>query len=123
MAQKTSILIQTLQDVTVATIQDSSIIDPQHVEELRNALFPLIEKQDRRKLILDMSKVQHLSSSALGVLIPLEELYRKAKGRLILVGVTEGIMKLFRITRLDKILQFAPSEKDALKKLGVTTTG
>lgn len=118
MAQKSRILIQSLQEVTVATVQDTSIIDPQHIEDLRNTLFDLIEKQDRRKLILDISKVQHLSSAALGVIIPLQEKYRKAKGAIVIVGVSDGIMKLFRITKLDKLLTFAADEKEGLKVLG-----
>ncbi|NOT00564.1 MAG: STAS domain-containing protein [Phycisphaerales bacterium] len=120
MLQKTRIVIQTIQDVTVATVEDSSVIDPQHIEELRVALFNLIEKQDKRKLILDITKVKHLSSAALGVLIPLQEAYRKAKGQMFLVGASDGIMKLFKITRLDKLLQFADTENEALKKFGVT---
>ena len=119
MAQKTRVLIQTIDDVTVATIQDSSVIDPQHIEELRSTLFRLIEKEDRRRLVLDMAKVQHLSSAALGVLIPLRQAYAKAKGTMILVGVTDSIMKLFRLTKLDKLFKFAPTEKDARKMMGV----
>lgn len=120
MPQKVRIVIQTIQDVTVATIEDSSVIDPQHIEEVRVALFDLIEKQNRRKLVLDITKVRHLSSAALGVLIPLQETYRKAKGQMFLVGVSDGIMKLFKITRLDKLLQFAATEGEALTKCGVT---
>ncbi len=119
MAQKSSLLIETMQDVTIATVQDSSIIDPQHIEELRSALFYLIEKQDRKKLILDIQKVQHLSSAALGVLIPLQAAYLKAKGCLVLTGVSDSIMKLFTITKLNKLLNFAANEKEAMKKFGV----
>ena len=120
MAQKARILIQTVHDVTVATIEDSSIIDPQHIEEMRRTLFELIEKQDRRRLILDITKVRHLSSAALGVLIPLQEAYRKAKGTMVLVGVSDGIMKLFKLTKLDKLLEFAATEKEALRSFGLT---
>lgn len=115
MAQPARILLHTISGVTVAIIQDSSIIDPQQIEELRITLFELIEKQDRRKLILDITKVQHLSSAALGVLIPLQEAYRKAKGMMVLVGPTPGITKLFQLTKLDKLLEFAATEKEALK--------
>ena len=114
------IVIQTIhENVTVATIEDSSMIDPVQIEEVKTVLFDLIDKQDRRKLILDMTKVQYLSSAALGVLIPLQEKYKKAKGSMVLVGVSESIMKLFTITCLDKLLQFAPTEAKALSILGV----
>ena len=114
------ILIQTIHgSVTIATIEDSSMIDPTQIAEVKAILFDLIDKQDRRKLILDMSKVHHLSSAALGVLIPLQEKYERAEGAMILVGVSESIMKLFTITCLDKLLKFAPTEAKALSILGV----
>ncbi len=112
------IVVQNVYDATVASINDSSLIDPQYIEELRGALFDLIDKQDRRKLILDISKVKHLSSAALAVLIPLQEKYTKAKGKLVLVGVCDTIMRLFTITKLDKMLTFAASEDEALSKVG-----
>lgn len=114
------IVVHTIhENVTVATIEDSSMIDPTQIAEVKAVLFDLIDKQDRRKLILDMTKVQYLSSAALGVLIPLEEKYKKAKGSMVLVGVNESIMKLFTITCLDKLLKFAPNEAKALSILGV----
>ena len=114
------IVIQTVHEqVTVATIEDSSMIDPVHIEAVKTVLYDLIDKQNRRKLILDMTKVQYLSSAALGVLIPLQEKYKKAKGTMVLVGVSDSIMKLFTITCLDKLLNFAPTEAKALSILGV----
>jgi len=118
MPHKTRIVIQTIDDVTVATVEDSSLIEPKNIEEMKTTLLDLIERQDRRRLILDMGKVQHLSSAALSFLIPLHNTFERAKGHLILVGVHENVMKLFKLTKLDKLLNFAASEKDALKLLG-----
>ncbi|MEE9296025.1 MAG: STAS domain-containing protein [Phycisphaerae bacterium] len=113
------IVIQKVLDATIATINDTSVIDPQRIEDMRKTLFDLIDKQDRRKLILDISKVKHLSSAALGVLIPLQEKYNAAKGKLVIVGVCDGIMKLFTITGLNKLLSFADDESEAMSILGV----
>ncbi len=112
------IVIQTVYDATVATVNDSSLIDPQHIEQLRTTLFDLIDNQDRKKLILDIAKVRHLSSAALAVLIPLQEKYKQAKGKLVIVGVCPSIMRLFTITKLDKMLTFAEDEHKALDMLG-----
>jgi anti-sigma B factor antagonist len=118
MAQKTRILVQSIGDVTVVTVQDSSVVDAQHVTELRESLFELIDRQHRTKLVLDLTKVQHLSSSALGVLIPLQAKYGKAKGSLVMVGVSESIMKLFKLMKLEKLFKFADSESQAVAQLG-----
>ena len=113
------IVIQKTLDTTVATINDVSLIDPQQIEEMRRTLFDLIDNQDRRKLILDISKVKHLSSAALGVLIPLQEKYKKANGKMVIVGVCESVQKLFTITKLNKMLSFAADEAEAMSMLEV----
>ncbi len=118
MASGQELVIQTVQGVTVATITSASLVDAASIDGLRDALFELIDKQDRRKLILNMAKVQHLSSAALAVLLPLQEKYKKAKGRVVLVGVRPELMKLFEITRLTKLLTFAPTEEAAMSLLG-----
>lgn len=113
-------MIQTVNGVTVATVTESSIINSSTIEDLRAALFELIDKQDRKKLILDLSRVLHFSSAALAVLIPLQEKYKHANGQLVLVGVRETLMNLFLITKLDRMLTIAPTEADALSLLGAT---
>lgn len=118
MASAGRINIQNIYDVTVATVDDTSVIDPAFIEQIRVTLFELIDKKDRKKLILDLTKVRHLSSAALGVLIPLQEKYKNARGKLVLVGVNEDIQRLFAITRLDKLLTLAETEDAALKLLG-----
>ena len=116
------LLVQSIRDVTMVTFSDSSIVDLQLIESIRKELFELVEKQNRAKLVLDLSKVQYLSSSALGVLIPLHELTKKLKGRLVLCGVSADIMKVFKITRLDKLFTFKALEGDALTEFGITAT-
>ncbi len=113
-------LVQSIKDVTIVTFADPSVVDTQLIENIRKELFELVEKQNRSKLILDLSKVQYLSSSALGVLIPLHELTKKLKGRLVLCGVNADIMKVFKITRLDRLFIFRLTESDALAEFGIT---
>ena len=110
---------QTIKDVTVVTFNESSIVDPQLIESIKRELFKLVDKQNRGKLILDLSKVQYLSSTALGVLIPLHEKTQKLKGRLVLCGVNPDIRKVFKITKLEKLFTFKNTEGDALSEFGV----
>ncbi len=114
MSRNDYIVIQTIQGVTVATINDSAVIDPRHIEEFRSTLFALIDQEDRRKLVLNLTKVKNLSSAALAVLIPLQEKYAKAKGRLVLVGINDGIRYLFEVTKLDRLLTLADTEAEAI---------
>jgi anti-anti-sigma factor len=113
------LLVQSLKDVTVVTFQDSVLVDAQVIEKVGQELNVLVEKQDRRKLLLDMSKVTHLSSAALSVLLVLRQHVEKAKGILVISGLNKDLQKLFKLTSLHKIFTFAASEQEALEKMGV----
>lgn len=120
MPAQSKLVVQTIKDVTCVTFTDASVVDAQLIEAIKKELFELVDKQDRRKMVLDMSKVQYLSSSALGVLIPLNEKIVNLKGTLFLCGVNPDILKVFKITKLDKIFKFKKTEGEALSDLGVT---
>jgi anti-anti-sigma factor len=55
----------------------------------------------------------------LGVLISLQKRARLIGGRVVLCAMRPDLMKVFQITKLDKILEFAPSEREALAKLDI----
>jgi anti-sigma B factor antagonist len=58
--------------------------------------------------VLDFSNVEHLSSSALGMLITLNSRLQDRSGGLCLAHVAAGIGEVFRITRLDRVLHIEP---------------
>ena len=113
------LLVESIKDVTVATFTDTSVIDVQHIEHIRRDLCAMVDQQNKKRLILDMSKVHHFSSSALGILIPLRDRIQKLKGELILCGLRPEIRKVFKITKLEKHFTFAADESEALSRLNV----
>jgi anti-sigma B factor antagonist len=104
--------------VTVVTVADGSLIDAQHIDNIRETLIELIAKQDRKRVALVMSRVHHFSSSALGMLMQVAGEARRAKGKLVLCAVRPEVRKVFKITKLEKQFKFADSEAGALKVLG-----
>ncbi len=116
------LLVKYVEDVAVVTVTESTVIEPQHVEQIRKSLFDMLEAENRTRIILDLSKVTHLSSSALGVLIPLRQRAQELKGEIILCGVRPEVRRIFKLTRLDRQFTFCNEESDALAKLGVSLT-
>jgi anti-sigma B factor antagonist len=123
MANSPRLLINTLKDVTVVTFQDISILDALQIDEIGEELYDLVDKKDRRKLILDFANVKFLSSSALGVLITLHKKSTTAKGRVVLCSLRDDLKKVFEITRLDRMFTFCPTEEEALAVFGRTSAG
>lgn len=104
-------------DVSVIRFKDQKIIDPQSIQELGQELFDLIEQENRKKLVLNFSNVEFLSSAALGKLITFEKKTKKQGAELILTNISPEIFQVFTITNLDKLFQIKDSEADALAVL------
>ncbi|GMV96293.1 MAG: STAS domain-containing protein [Phycisphaerae bacterium] len=123
MAGPGRLFIQPVRDVTVVNFSDASILDTQVVQQIGEELYDLVDKQARRKLILDFDKVRFLSSSALGVLITLRKKADAIKGKVVLCNMRDELRKVFKITNLDKMFEFYESEEKALGSYGVSTVG
>lgn len=119
MATASRLLIQTMRDVTVANIEDASILDLAQVESLGQQLYDLVDTRNCRKLILDFTKVKFLSSSALGVLVNLQKKMTANKGTLVICALRADLMRVFEITKLKKLFTFTDDETAALAVFGV----
>lgn len=101
-------------EVTVVHFNDRKILDESNIQEMGQELFDLIERQDRKKLLLNFTHVEFLSSAALGKLITLNK-RRKAHGAsLKLCGIRPDIYEVFSITKLDRLFEIHEDEADAM---------
>jgi anti-anti-sigma factor len=123
MSTPAGLVVQTYGPVTVATLRESSILDLGLVERIRVALEDLVVNQGRTKLVVDFAAVQQLSSSALGMLIRLSSRAKTVKGDVVLCGINAELMKMIKITKLNKLFRIEESESRALRSFGVTSVG
>jgi len=92
-----------------------SLMDALVLEEVGANLNKLVDEEDRRVLILDFSRVEYLSSQAIGIVIALHrKLTSLPHSRLLLCGVKPRLMELLRITRLDRVLTIKPTQSEAV---------
>ena len=113
MAKDANLLIQREQDVTLVDFQEARLLDAHHIESLAAQLYRLVDQMDRKKLILDFSKVQLLSSSAISVMLNLHKKSTAIKGKLILCGMRPEIKKIFEIMKLTKLLKIVGDANEA----------
>jgi len=104
-------------NVSVVQFTDEKIIDSETIQELGQELFELIEKDQRKKIVLNFTKVEFLSSAALGKLITFDKKAKRAQAELILTNISPEIFQVFAITNLDKLFKIKDSEADALAVL------
>jgi anti-sigma B factor antagonist len=77
-------------------------------------LFALVDKTLDLRILIDFSNIQYLSSIVLGKLMELHKRITKAKGKLVLCSIDKKIMEVFKIMKLDKILQIEKNYKKAM---------
>jgi anti-sigma B factor antagonist len=65
------------------------------------------------QILLNLSEVQFVDSSGLGALLSLLRQLGEG-GNLMLCGIAENVMNLFRLTRLNRVFQIYPDEAQAL---------
>jgi len=101
-------------DVTVVRFVDRKILDEANIQELGVELFQLIEEENCKKLLLNFSNVDFLSSAALGKLITLDKKVKAHDGKLKLSNIRPEIYEVFAITKLNKLFDIKDDEADAL---------
>lgn len=77
-------------------------IDVYTAPQLRERLIALVDGGDRR-VVVDLARVEFLDSTGLGVLVGALKRLRGVDGELSLVCAQERLLKIFRITGLDRV--------------------
>jgi anti-anti-sigma factor len=86
-------------------------------DELRRVLEEL-KAGDNKKMVVDLGKVSHLNSIAIGELVGAYTSYQRRGGRIVLANVDKRIQNVFVVTKLSLVFEVAESRQDAVKALG-----
>jgi len=81
---------------------------------LHDKLYEYIE-QNRKKVVIDLAKVDWMNSTGLGILISGYTTLRNHDGQLKLVNVTDKIHSLLTITKLVTVFEAYDSLDEAMK--------
>lgn len=80
--------------------------------DLETTLEGLIDS-GQAHIVIDLSAVEFLDSTGLGVMVKALKWAREAGGGLRVVATSERIVKVFRITGLDEVMALSDSVKEA----------
>jgi anti-sigma B factor antagonist len=87
-------------DITIARFTIPRLTEDENIERIGHELFLLVEQYDRRKLVLNLSDVEYLTSSALGKMITLHRKLHRQQGRLVICHMLPEIQEVLRTSRL-----------------------
>ncbi len=98
--------------VTIVRI-NASRIDAQVYEDVFSELVRLVEKVQPKKLLLNLTGVQYIYSTALSRLITLHKRIKTYKGELRLCALEPEVAELFEVTQLKKLFDIRKDEPTA----------
>lgn len=115
MAVKTT----TLQNGKIGVIEvKGSLVGGEETDDLRSAVADLVE-QGNKNLVIDLSKVTYLNSTAIGVLVSAHTTYSRNKGKVKICGINKNINNIFVITKLTLVFEVCETREDAIKSFGL----
>lgn len=100
------------QDTTIVYL--SGEIDAYTAPKLRETLIPLAE-QSGQNVTVDLSEVQYIDSTGLGIFIGALKATHVHEGTLTLTGMSERVQRLFTITGLDEVIAIEQGKREELK--------
>ncbi len=95
-------------------------VDVYTAPQLKQQMIGLLEG-GAMELVVDLTKVEYLDSTALGVLIGGLKRLRERDGNMVLVCPSPRIRRVFEITGLDKIFDIFNTQFDAMESMGKET--
>ena len=114
--KQSRVAVRQIRGVTVAVLIEEQIdrLDTEAVEEISQTLLALAPKDASARLLVDFSRVSFMGSSLLGTLIRLRKRTLENNGCLKLCSLNGPIRRMFKVVKLDLILDIYPDEQGAL---------
>jgi anti-sigma B factor antagonist len=102
-----------LHNVTVVKMEGSMLGGPE-ASELNGALHKLLDAK-KKLIVVDLSDVQLMNSSGLGMLIGAATTMRNAGGNLKIAGAVEKVAQVFKITKVSLVIELHDTVKGAVE--------
>jgi len=107
-------------DNKLPVIELEGEVDVYTAPQLKQQMINLLESGNKQ-MIIDLTKVEYLDSTALGVLIGGLKRMREMDGNMVLVCPSARIRRVFEITGLDKIFDIYNTADEAQEAVGKET--
>lgn len=114
MPDHTHVKTETVDGVLLATVLDSTVSDYESEVILHDIAQDAPDAAWR--IVLDLGRIELLTSAGIGMLIKLLKRCRQEKGKLVICSLSSEIHGLLKTTRVDRLFDFQPDVQKALKR-------
>jgi anti-anti-sigma factor len=113
--------VSEVRGVTVVHFTRRTILDPGLVEELGDRLLALVNQTNCRRLVLDFTRVESVTSAMLGKLVVLHNAIAEAGGGIVFASVDPFLYQIFQVCNLPQSIPIHASEAAAVDALASGT--
>jgi anti-sigma B factor antagonist len=99
-------------DITIISLAGKIMGGPEATEI--NEKFNQLIDEKKLKVVINLSEVEWMNSSGLGILIGAVSLYKNNDGQLRIINVSDRIQNLLKITKLAGIFETSNSLEEAI---------
>jgi anti-anti-sigma factor len=102
-------------EVTVVRFLIPRLQAEEDIHDLFKQIYHLADDVGRRRLVLDLGRVEYVNSGTIGKLVMLNKKVEATKGRLALCHLTSGVRGLLEKTHLQDLFHIYKDEQQALQ--------
>lgn len=113
-AAKPKLSVRTLGDVTVVSFVDRMIVNEDLVRDVGEQLREIVDAPGTVKLLLDFADVRFMSSSLLGLLLPMTRTLAARGGEMKLCNLAPSLKEVFTVSKLDRLFALYDSDDAAM---------
>jgi anti-anti-sigma factor len=88
---------------TIIELLLPDVLDPVEFDRLNESVLRTIEGKSQGQWLLDLALVNHMGSSALGMLVNIRHRVKVTGGRLVVCGMNPRLRELFRTCSMDRL--------------------
>ncbi|QTA38226.1 STAS domain-containing protein [Thermosipho ferrireducens] len=107
--------IKLVNDVPVVKIKGE--IDVSNAPQMKAYIHENTIKKGYKNCVLDLTDMEYIDSSGLGILVGLLKTFKINGGEVVLANLNSNILHLLRMTNLDRVLNIKNSVSEAIKFL------
>lgn len=108
-------IIEKNERYTILTIKEKNLTSA-NSSDLKSEIAILCA-EGNSSIILNLEEIEFIDSSGLGAILKGDRVAKESNGFLVIYGLNENSYNLVKIAKLDKVLSFTGSQKEAIDLL------
>ena len=106
------------QSVSVIDLRLPEQLDSGEFDRLNESLMAVLDGKISGRWLLDLSAVDYMGSSVLGLVINVRQHIKSGGGKLALAGLTPRMAQIFRTCCLEKLFLIGRTREEGIRMLG-----